>query len=332
MTRNLAKLALLMAFIVVTLGALTRLMDAGLGCPDWPGCYGQVIPPAHGSLIENAVVHGGKAWMEMIHRYVASALGFVIILIVFFAQKDKATVSNSTRWLTRFLLLLVIAQGLFGMWTVTMKLLPQIVTLHLLGGLAVLALLFLLNLMLSPTRRIETEKTPRLLALIVLLLLSGQIALGGWTSSNYAGLACTDFPTCDGHLLPPLEFESAFDVTQRHDINYEGGHLDAAPLVTIQYVHRLVALVLFVLLLTLVTQLRQIPQMKRHSLLLLFFTVLQVSLGIIIAVTMLPLPLALAHNTGAALLLLDVVYINYVLNANKRTARQQINTVESVIR
>ncbi len=317
MIKNLCKLAFVMAFIVVTLGALTRLMDAGLGCPDWPGCYGQVAPPEHGTQIGDAIVHEGKAWMEMIHRYVATALGFIILVIAFKIQSDK-TVSNSARWLSRFLVLLVIVQGLFGMWTVTLKLLPQIVTLHLIGGFTVLSLLFLLILLLRPAKYISSNKKPINLAMWVLILLSVQIALGGWTSSNYAGLACTDFPTCDGHLLPPLDLEAAFHITEFSDRNYEGGLLEAETRVTIQYTHRVAALIVFSFLLILFVRLRKIAELRGHAVMLLSFTLLQVSLGITTAVMMLPLPVALAHNTGAALLLLEVIYINYALSPNNQ--------------
>lgn len=314
MINKLVKLAFIMALVVVTLGALTRLMDAGLGCPDWPGCYGQVTPPEHGTNIDGEVVDAPKAWYEMIHRYVASALGLVILIIAFVIQGDK-TVSNSARWLSRLLVVLVIIQGLFGMWTVTMKLLPQVVTLHLLGGMTILGLLYLLNMMLKPQTNLSTRKTPESLALFVLLLLAIQIALGGWTSSNYAGLACTDFPTCEGELVPPLHLESAFNLTEVTDQNYEGGVLASEVRVTIQYVHRVVALTLFVLLLSLYLLVRRIPELKCQANLLLGFTLLQVSLGISAAVFMLPLPIALAHNTGAALLLLAVISINYRLSA-----------------
>lgn len=319
MINKLVKLAFIMAFIVVTLGALTRLMDAGLGCPDWPGCYGHFTPPAHGTEIDGDIVHAPKAWYEMIHRYAASALGLVILIIAFAMQSDK-TVSNSARWLSRGLVVLVIVQGLFGMWTVTMKLLPQVVTLHLLGGMAILGLLFLLGRMLKPQTPISSQKKPESLALFVLLLLAVQIGLGGWTSSNYAGLACTDFPTCDGSLLPPLHIEKAFNFTEVTDQNYEGGVLESEVRVTIQYVHRVVALTLFVLLLTLFAMLRRIPELKCQANFLLAATLLQVSLGISAAIFMLPLSIALLHNTGAALLLLTVISVNYRLSAQSASS------------
>lgn len=307
MTYKLSKLAFMMAIIVVTLGALTRLLDAGLGCPDWPGCYGQIIPP---SSEQHDLVHQGKAWMEMIHRYVASALG-LIILIIAIAVQSTPNVSNKIKWFSRFLLALVIVQGLFGMWTVTLKLLPQVVTLHLLGGMSVLSLTFLLTLMLRNTPPRSVPNKPKLLAVTVLVLLSCQIALGGWTSSTYSGLACTDFPTCDGHFLPPIDIKQAFHLTEFSDRNYEGGLLDPEERVTIQYTHRVMALILFIAIISLFIQLRKSDALKTMASLMLAFTFLQIGIGITIAVLMLPLTLALLHNTGAALLLLTVVYINY---------------------
>jgi cytochrome c oxidase assembly protein subunit 15 len=313
---KLCKLAFIMALVVVTLGALTRLLDAGLGCPDWPGCYGQVIPP---SGEEHHLVEEGKAWMEMIHRYVATALGLVILVIAI-AIQSTFNISNKIKWLSRFLLLLVIVQGLFGMWTVTLKLLPQVVTLHLLGGMSVLATIFLLILMRRQEQQPLSPSKPKILSLLVLVLLSGQIALGGWTSSTYSGLACTDFPTCDGQLLPTLKMEQAFHLTEFSDRNYEGGLLEPEARVTIQYVHRVVALALFLAILTLFFRLRQTELYKTRANILLGLTLLQITIGISTAIMMLPLSLALLHNTGAALLLLAVVYINYSVFSTQRTS------------
>jgi len=306
-TYKLCKLTFVMAFIVVTLGALTRLLDAGLGCPDWPGCYGQIIPP---SADEHDVVEEGKAWMEMIHRYVATALGFIIVIIAL-AVHSTPNVSSKIKWLSRFLLALVIVQGIFGMWTVTLKLLPQVVTLHLLGGMSILATIFLMVLMLRKEPDIATPNKPKFLSLFVLVLLTGQIALGGWTSSTYSGLACTDFPTCDGHYLPPMDIAQSFHLTEFSDRNYEGGLLAPEERITIQYTHRVMALFVLISILLLVKQLRKTEQFKPKANILLGLTFLQIGIGIATAVMMLPLSLALLHNTGAALLLLAVVYINY---------------------
>ena len=310
-----------MALIVVTLGALTRLLDAGLGCPDWPGCYGQIIPP---DVAELPIIEEGKAWMEMIHRYVATALGF-IILVLAVAIQSTFNISKKIKWLSRFLLVLVIVQGIFGMWTVTLKLLPQVVTIHLLGGMAILATTFLLILM----RRTNQEDTgpsskPKVLSLVVLVLLSGQIALGGWTSSTYSGLACTDFPTCNDQMVPPLNMEQAFQLTEFSDRNYEGGLLDSEARVTIQYTHRVLALVLLIAIVALFIRLRKIELFKTRANVLLGLTVLQIVIGISTAMLMLPLSLALLHNTGAALLLLAVVYIIYsVFSTNETTQMNQ---------
>lgn len=315
MIDKLTKLAFAMAFVVVTLGALTRLLDAGLGCPDWPGCYGQVIPP---SAEEHHLVEESKAWMEMIHRYVASALGLVILVIAI-AVQSTSNISNKIKWLSRFLLLLVIVQGLFGMWTVTLKLLPQIVTLHLLGGMAVLATLLLLILMLRQNEPTSSPGKPKLLSLFVLVLLSCQIALGGWTSSTYSGLACTDFPTCNGQLLPPVEMSEAFHLTEFSTRNYEGGLLESEVRVAIQFVHRVVAFAVFLSVLALFFRLRQTESFKPKANLLLGLTLLQITIGISAAIMMLPLSLALLHNTGAALLLLAVVYINHSVFSTRTT-------------
>jgi cytochrome c oxidase assembly protein subunit 15 len=296
-----------MALVVVTLGALTRLLDAGLGCPDWPGCYGQIIPP---SSVEHDLVHQGKAWMEMIHRYVATALGF-IILVLALAVHSTPNVSSKIKWFSRFLLILVIVQGLFGMWTVTLKLLPQVVTIHLLGGMSILATTFLLALMLRNGPVVTTPNKPKFLSLLVLVLLSFQIALGGWTSSTYSGLACTDFPTCDGHLLPPMDIAQSFHLTEFSDRNYEGGLLAPEERITIQYTHRVMALIVFIAIITLFLKLRKTPNFRSKANMLLGLTLLQIGIGISTAMLMLPLSLALLHNTGAALLLLSVVYINY---------------------
>jgi len=322
---KLAKLAFILGIIVVTLGALTRLLDAGLGCPDWPGCYGQITPP---DSSEHTTVDQGKAWMEMIHRYAASTLGLVILIIAFTIHKDPST-SAKARTVSRVLLALVIVQGLFGMWTVTLKLLPQIVTLHLIGGMTVLATTFWLNLLLCKKPRPVIHNKPTVFAILALVLLSCQIALGGWTSSTYSGLACTDFPTCDGHVVPPLVFDDAFHITEFSDRNYEGGHLPAEARVTIQYIHRVMALIVTITLLTLFFKLRQIEALKPQANILLGFLILQLSLGISTAVMMLPLPLALLHNTGAALLLLAVVNINHILFSEPQLTESTNNTGNS---
>ncbi len=301
--RTFTLIALLLTALVITLGALTRLLDAGLGCPDWPTCYGQLIPPASN---ESAGFHGldsGKAWMEMIHRYAAGLLGLIILFLAIKAERDS-TVSSACRWLTRSLLALVIIQALFGMWTVTLKLQPQVVTIHLLGGMLLLALLWSLWRSMRPAASYEPGLWLKRGAQLVLLLLTVQIALGGWTSSQYAGLACPDFPTCQGQWLPDMNLHEAFRINEFTDANHEGGLLTLDARVTIQVVHRLVALLLSISIVILSVALWRYRALRLSLSLLLTATVIQVSLGIANAVFLLPLPLALAHNSGAALLLI----------------------------
>jgi cytochrome c oxidase assembly protein subunit 15 len=301
--KSLTNVAFALAFIVVTLGALTRLMDAGLGCPDWPGCYGQLMPPAEHEKHLFTGLDSGKAWMEMIHRYGAGLLGLVILSLMILLEKSPQ-ISGQTRWLSRGLLALVTAQALFGMWTVTMKLQPQIVTIHLLGGMLLLALLWRLRKQFysEPSTRVPSPVKTSVLAVIVLTFF--QISLGGWTSSQYAGLACTDFPTCQGQWLPTAPLSEAFNVTEFIDKNHEGGLLSAEARQSIQVVHRLFAMLLTLSIAALVIALWRYAALRMQLLLLLSLTSLQLALGIANALLLLPLSLALAHNTGAALLLL----------------------------
>lgn len=319
MIKKLLLLAFCMTLAVITLGALTRLLDAGLGCPDWPGCYGQITPPSSELHIEPGYQHtdvGGvlnrsKAWMEMIHRYLASGLGLVILAIAVMVQK-YACLQRKLVWSSRILIILVIVQGLFGMWTVTMKLWPQVVTLHLLGGLSVLSLLAYMLFLISKQSRVDAEVKLFYLARVCLCLLVIQLALGGWTSSTYSGLACPDFPKCQNQWLPETEFKQAFNLTELNDASYQGGQLSAQSRITIQLTHRLMALVLTFCILLLAWQL-MLNQQKNKAISLLVATLFQVGLGVSNAVLLLPLSLALLHNTGAAILLLMLLWINFSL-------------------
>jgi len=321
MLQRLTFIAFILALIVVTLGALTRLLDAGLGCPDWPGCYGQLIPPEQHP--ETATLFdSSKAWMEMIHRYIAGLLGLLILTLTICIEKTP-TVSPKTRWLSRSILVLVIVQALFGMWTVTMQLLPQIVTLHLLGGMALLSLLWLLVMQFQQINPVVVSPQLRKTSFIVLLLVVSQIALGGWTSSQYAGLACPDFPTCQGQWWPQLELNNAFNITEMQTANHEGGLLSASSRVTIHFVHRLFALFIVVSIFVLVTRLWAYLQLRQHALVILSLTLLQISIGISNVLLLMPLPLALLHNTGAALLLLSLVHLFSRLLPKLQTSPQQ---------
>jgi cytochrome c oxidase assembly protein subunit 15 len=250
---RLAILATLLAFLVVMLGAYTRLKDAGLGCPDWPTCYGQIIVPDTPQRVLVAsehfpgqVIEASKAWAEMVHRYVAGTLGLLIMVIAFLVLR-KRNLPNQPISLPIVLIALVIFQALLGKWTVTMRLLPVVVMSHLLGGMAILSLLWLLAMRLgnffANTKKNITTKTLRPWVMTGLVIVAAQIFLGGWTSANYAALICPDFPFCQGHLIPSLNFQHAFHFWMSLGPNYQGGILDNTARVTIQMMHRFGALI-----------------------------------------------------------------------------------------
>ena len=326
---SLVAFATAFAMCVVVLGAWTRLEDAGLGCPDWPGCYGILTVPDTAEEIAQAEAafpdapfEAEKAWPEVIHRYFASTLGLLIIFVNIIAWRNRHTPGQPFK-LPLFLLFLVIAQGLFGMWTVTLKLWPQVVTTHLLGGFTTLSLLWLLCLRLNnrpwqqPTVPIHQWTALRPLALTALILLVCQITLGGWTSSNYAALACPDLPTCQGRWLPPMDFGSGFNVAQEIGPNYLGGQMDGEARVAIHMAHRIGALLVTLAIGFLVYRLYNNAgsrELTRLTHLLLGLLIIQVCLGISNIVFSLPLWVAVAHNAGGALLLLTLVTLNYRLS------------------
>lgn len=306
--------AFALACVVVLLGAYTRLVDAGLGCPDWPGCYGFVGVPSSEehvaraeSLFPDAPVEAGKAWMEMVHRYFASGLGLVILIIAGLSWRHRAT--GVPLKLPLFLVLLVCVQGAFGAWTVTLKLWPQVVTLHLLGGFATLSLLWLLALRLGVGSRWRVPERVRGLALAALLVVIAQVALGGWVSSNYSALACADFPTCHGSLWPEANYAEGFDIFQDVGPNYLGGQLHMEARIAIHHSHRMLAMVVLVLTLLLAWRLKQAG--SPLALPLAAAMLVQFALGVTNVLAALPLWVATAHNGGAALLLLVLVAVNY---------------------
>ncbi|MFG3452116.1 heme A synthase [Stutzerimonas stutzeri] len=318
---RLTLVATLLAVVVVLLGAYTRLTHAGLGCPDWPGCYGFFSVPMSedkqslaAMRFPDAPLEVGKGWNEMVHRYFAGALGLVILGLAVQALRRRAEPGQPVK-LPLLLLVVVIAQAAFGMWTVTLQLWPQVVTAHLLGGFTTLSLLFLLTLRLSG-RRPASASIParvRTLALVSLLAVIAQVALGGWVSSNYAAVACTDFPTCHGRWWPAMDFANAFNLTH-HDIgpNYLGGMLYGEARTAIHVTHRIGAMLVTLVLLTLGWQLWR-NGLTRLATLLLAALALQLGLGISNVLLNLPLAVAVAHNGGGALLLLVTVLINYRL-------------------
>jgi cytochrome c oxidase assembly protein subunit 15 len=317
--RALTLVALLLCAIVVVLGAYVRLTDAGLGCPDWPTCYGHV---SAGSALENREAidaafpgrpfHYGKALREMTHRYAASTLGLIVVLMTALAWVHRREGLLPVR-LTTLLLVIVVAQGILGMLTVTWLLKPLIVTLHLLGGMTTLALLWWL--WLTPATRSPhpvplAHKSLRPLAIIGLVVLAVQIALGGWTSSNYAAVACPDFPTCQGSWWPAAQYDQAFVLWRGLGIDYEGGVLDHPARVAIHFVHRLGAVVAAVMLGLLAWKaVRAAPSraVRTAGVMLVVLLVLQWTIGPVMVLGALPLELATAHNATAALLLLTTV-------------------------
>lgn len=315
---KLSKFAILLAATVVLLGAYTRLSDAGLGCPDWPGCYGFISVPksqtqikqAEASFPHHAVV-ASKAWPEMIHRYFAGTLGLTIALIAIMTIRRRKQ-PEQPLGLPTMLVILVMFQAALGMWTVTLGLLPVVVMGHLLGGFTTLSLLLLLFLKLRDNNIPAMSSSLRTLAVIGLLIVIMQITLGGWTSANYAAIICSDFPTCQGSWIPHLDFSGAFQLHSIGIKSYQGGYMDNDARVTIQWMHRLGALVTTIYLLFLHVRLMK-SGYKKMGILLVTVLAIQVSLGISNVLFSLPLPVAVAHNGGAASLLLTMVLITYTL-------------------
>ena len=330
----LALFATLLAMVVVVLGAYTRLVHAGLGCPDWPGCYGMLTVPgtpaeiaAAESLYPDTPVEVDKGWPEMIHRYVAGLLLLTVLCLAQVSFKHRKEAGQPV--VHAFLILgLIIVQAAFGMWTVTLKLWPQVVTLHLLGGFATFALLFLLMLRLSrhgwkklPQEKLNSLKRFGSAALLVVVL---QITLGGWISSNYAALACPDLPGCQGQWLPQMDFSQGFDITQEIGPNYLGGQMDSAARTAIHFTHRVGAILTLLVLIVLSARAfkysRQLSDTQRERgsfrkmvSVMLVMLLIQVALGLSNIIWHLPLPVAVAHNLVGALLLLTVVAFNYRL-------------------
>jgi cytochrome c oxidase assembly protein subunit 15 len=324
MFRKLVWFAVVYTFVVVVVGAYVRLADAGLGCPDWPGCYGELTPHYAQDDIARAVAeqggtHGpvslGKAWKEMFHRYIAGGLGLLIFAIVVIAWARRDALQQSP-WLASGLLALVMLQAALGMWTVTLLLKPVIVTLHLLGGLATLALLTWLALRQQPQTGIPaTSLRLRPWAVLALLVVIAQIALGGWVSTNYAALACVDFPACHGEWLPQMDFRHGFQLVRELGMTASGIHLGYDAITAIHWTHRVGALVtlLYVGGFALALALTRSAGLARYGTVLLLVLLAQVALGIVNVLGGLPLPVAVAHNAGAAILLMVMVMINFAL-------------------
>ena len=310
--------AVVVALCVVALGAYVRLSHAGLGCPDWPGCYGRLTWPnaSHEVVAANEAfperpgeVH--KAWKEMIHRYLAGFLVLLVLLINYRAWKH-AEVRSGHRLLSGLLLGLILFQAALGMWTVTLQLMPLVVLAHLLGGMATLALLVWLGGRTSLPGRYEPSRTVRALrgwVVVGLLVLVAQITLGGWTSANYAALACLELPACGPDFWSQADFASAFTLWREIGVNYEGGVLDLAARKAIHMAHRLGAVLAFAVLAVVALRLMKGPVTRRSGALLLLLLLVQVILGILNVAMVLPLTNAVAHNAVAAVLLAQMTWL-----------------------
>ena len=317
--RRLALAGVALAALVVALGAYTRLVDAGLGCPDWPGCYGFLTVPATAGDIAtaearfpDAPVEPDKAWPEMVHRYFASALGlfaFAVLALAWRRQRGGA-LPGMGLGLPVALVVLVIVQGAFGAWTVTLKLWPQVVTAHLLGGFATLALLWVHALRLGAVRQPRPRTGLATLTLGVIAVVVAQVALGGWTSSNYAALACPDFPLCHGRLAPDMDFAKGFDVFQDIGPNYLGGALSSEARVAIQVTHRVGA---FITLFAAAWLAWRVGGALGWS--LAGIVAAQFGLGMANVLLALPLAIATLHNAVAAALLLALVTVHFAARA-----------------
>ena len=328
--RALTLVTLFLTFDLVLFGAFTRLTDSGLGCPDWPGCYGSVSPIGASAQIDAAEaqmptgpVTTEKAWIEMIHRYLATGVGVLIVVMTITAwtlhRRQTAPATGLSPWWPTATLVWVCLQGLFGALTVTMKLYPAIVTLHLLGGLG---LLVLLALQAEGWRQHQGQgvvapvQGPRWRAALALLaaLSVMQVALGGWVSTNYAVLACSDFPTCHGQWWPVMDFREGFSVFRHLGLNAQGSNLEMDALVAIHYSHRLMAYVVLAALLAVAATLwsgrahegsshaAQATERRRWALFFVGVALWQTVTGVSNVVLGWPIVAAVSHTGGAAAL------------------------------
>ncbi|KFZ31099.1 cytochrome B561 [Pseudidiomarina salinarum] len=325
--RALVKISLILTFVVIVLGAHARLTDAGLGCPDWPGCYGQLTVPslAHQVVVAETLwpdspLETHKAWNEMIHRYAAGLLGLVILVIAIWSVVRARQHSIQPVKLPLALLALVIFQAALGMWTVTMNLQPIVVMGHLLGGFATFSLLYLTLLRLKRVHLPLGDPGARKLggiALLALLVVIGQIALGGWVAANYAALACTSLPICEGDWVARLDIAGAFSVPEA--VTYQYGAHDFNERMTMHVAHRIGAIVTILvvgLLLWRGYRNAQSQVIRSNLNLITLLLMLQVALGISNIVFFLPLSIAVLHNAVGALLLLSLVGLNYRIARN----------------
>ncbi|WP_421954370.1 COX15/CtaA family protein [Polaromonas sp.] len=328
--RVLTLVTLFLTFDLVIFGAFTRLTDSGLGCPDWPGCYGHASPVGAQMHIEAAqtampsgpVTHS-KAWIEMVHRYLATGVGVLILTLTITSWMERKRIKISPWWPTATLVW-VCLQGAFGALTVTMKLFPAIVTMHLLGGLV---LLLLLKAQAVRYAQAQGSQLPvalpngtRLLVLATFALLWLQIALGGWVSTNYAVLACTDFPSCQGSLWPAMDFSQGFTLWRELGAGHDGANISFQALTAIHYVHRLSAYVVFAAMLALAFRLYRVPALRGQGQWLAGLALLQVATGLGNVLLGWPLLAAVMHTGGAAALVIVLTGIVFCSRAHAPAA------------
>lgn len=326
-----ALLATALALIVVVLGAYVRLSDAGLGCPDWPGCYDRIAVPSEPDAVAKAndayperPVEVAKGWKEMVHRYAAGGLGLLVAGLAFLAWRRRQWPQRPHR-LATLILGLVVAQAILGMWTVTWNLKPVVVMAHLLGGMTVLALLWWQSLRsgATPLRAgLMASRRVRVMLAVAFAVLVAQIALGGWTSANYAALACNEFPTCSqGEVWPASDFASGFELWHGLGRDYEyATHIDRDAKVAIHLTHRVGAVVAALALVVLAAVLWRTPSAaaRRSAVVVVLGLALQLTIGIGNVLFSLPLWLAVAHNAGAAGLVLLLVTLTHLASPERR--------------
>ncbi|MEI6868689.1 MAG: COX15/CtaA family protein [Methylophilaceae bacterium] len=308
----------IMAFCLIVLGAYVRLSDAGLGCPDWPGCFGTLTVPESQQAIEKAqhtfpeqVLENGKAWKEMIHRYVAGLLGLLILTIGYLAYKNRKSLKVSIL-VPGSLLGIVFFQAMLGMLTVTLLLKPIIVSAHLIGGMTTLAILTYMSYEhFNENSKIILKKNIIFyMARFGLILIFIQIFLGGWTSTNYAGLACTDYPTCHGQWIPDMDFKNGFNIFRNLGQTSEGAPISLNALEAIQWTHRIGAITVVFYFGYLSYTLMKYKQLRFEAMLLLTILAVQFIIGVGNLILHLPIALAVSHNLTAALLVVVITMIN----------------------
>lgn len=337
--RLVTLMTLFLTFDLVVFGAFTRLSDSGLGCPDWPGCYGSGSPvgavehisAAQAALPDGPVTHS-KAWIEMVHRYLATGVGVLILTLTLGGWMERRRTGVSPWWPTATLAW-VLLQGAFGAWTVTMKLFPLIVTGHLIGGIV---LLVLLRVQAAHFEQAHDDVRPTLIApgtrrllLLTAAALAVQIALGGWVSTNYAVLACTDFPMCHGSFWPNMDFGQGFRLWRELGMTHDGGYITFEALTAIHYTHRLFAYVVVVLAAVVAWRLWRTEGLARSARLLAGLIALQAATGVSNVVLDWPLVAALLHTAGAGAL---AVVLTGMICGSRKGAAEQIETARSTLK